>query len=103
MVAAQRQVRNHVHLRDGSLLPFKPGQLWVVLLDRKRPATITPLTKPKVAKPAPLADAVADLASPPGRPPSPAPPASRSSRVHARVRRARLLGWHRRDAPGRPR
>jgi hypothetical protein len=42
-------------LRDGSLLPFKPGQLWVVLLDRKRPASITPLTKPKVTKPKPAA------------------------------------------------
>ncbi len=41
-------------LKDGSLMPFKPGQLWVVLLDRKRPATITPLTKPKV-KPSPKA------------------------------------------------
>jgi hypothetical protein len=40
-------------LRDGSLLPFKPGQLWVVLLDQKRSATITPLTRPKVAKPRP--------------------------------------------------
>lgn len=40
-------------LRDGTPLPFKPGQLWVVLLDRKRPATITPLTKPKVTKPKP--------------------------------------------------
>jgi hypothetical protein len=40
-------------LSDGSLMPFKPGQLWVVLLDKKRSATITPLTKPKVAKPIP--------------------------------------------------
>jgi len=40
-------------LRDGSLLPFKPGQLWIVLLDKKRSATITPLTKPKVPKPKP--------------------------------------------------
>lgn len=41
-------------LRDGSLLPFKPGQLWVVLLDKKRPATLKPLTRPKpIAKPSP--------------------------------------------------
>ena len=40
-------------LRDGSLLPFKPGQLWIVLLDKKRSATITPLTKPKPTAPKP--------------------------------------------------
>ena len=41
-------------LRDGSLMTFKPGQLWVVLLDKKRKATIKPLTKPKVTpKPSP--------------------------------------------------
>ncbi len=38
-------------LRDGSLMTFKPGQLWVVLLDKQRTATIKPLTKPKVPKP----------------------------------------------------
>ena len=60
-------------LRDGSLLPFKPGQLWVVLLDRKRPATITPLTKPKVTKPKPSA---APSATPtPTAAPAPAPSA----------------------------
>ena len=26
-------------LRDGTPLPFKPGQLWIVLLDKKRSAT----------------------------------------------------------------
>jgi hypothetical protein len=31
---------------DGSVMPFKPGQLWIVLLDRTRKATITPLTEP---------------------------------------------------------
>jgi hypothetical protein len=40
-------------LSDGSPLPFKPGQLWIVLLDKKRTAKITPLTKPKVVKPRP--------------------------------------------------
>jgi hypothetical protein len=36
-------------LPDGSILPFKPGQVWVVLLDRKRKADIEPLTEPKPA------------------------------------------------------
>jgi hypothetical protein len=40
-------------LRDGTLMPFKPGQLWIALLDRQRSATISPLTKPKVPKPRP--------------------------------------------------
>jgi hypothetical protein len=39
-------------LPDGTLMPFKPGQPWVVLLDAKRPATVKPLTKPT---PVPLA------------------------------------------------
>jgi hypothetical protein len=34
-------------LPDGSTLPFKPGQLWVVLMDRTRPADIEPMTPPK--------------------------------------------------------
>ncbi len=55
-------------LRDGSPLPFKPGQLWIVLLDRQRKATITPLTKPKVVKPRPTPVAVA-----------PSPPATESA------------------------
>jgi hypothetical protein len=33
-------------LEDGSALPFKPGQVWIVLLDRKRQADVEPLTKP---------------------------------------------------------
>jgi Protein of unknown function (DUF3048) N-terminal domain/Protein of unknown function (DUF3048) C-terminal domain len=33
-------------LDDGSALPFKPGQVWIVLLDRKRRADIEPLTEP---------------------------------------------------------
>jgi hypothetical protein len=32
---------------DGRVMTFKPGQLWVVLLDRKRKATVTPLTEPR--------------------------------------------------------
>ena len=64
-------------LRDGSLLPFKPGQLWVVLLDQKRSATITPLTKPKVAKPRP---------SPTATPaPAPTPPPRRLPRPFRRT------------------
>ena len=34
-------------LKDGTVLPFKPGQVWIVLLDRKRTAEVEPLTKPK--------------------------------------------------------
>jgi hypothetical protein len=33
-------------LEDGTQMPFKPGQTWVVLLDSKRRAKITPLTEP---------------------------------------------------------
>jgi len=58
-------------LRDGSLMPFAPGQQWIVLLDRKRSATVTPMTKPKPAaqpKPSPAPSA------PSG--PTTAPPAS---------------------------
>lgn len=38
---------------DGEPLPFKPGQVWVVLLDRDRKATITPWTRPETASPSP--------------------------------------------------
>jgi hypothetical protein len=31
---------------DGTQMAFKPGQLWIVLLDKKRKATIKPLTEP---------------------------------------------------------
>jgi Protein of unknown function (DUF3048) N-terminal domain/Protein of unknown function (DUF3048) C-terminal domain len=34
-------------LEDGSVLPFKPGQTWIVLLDRQRKAEVKPLTAPK--------------------------------------------------------
>jgi len=59
-------------LPDGSLMTFRPGQLWIVLLDKKRPATIKPLTRPKVVAtptptptPAPAPDAsVAPTAGP---------------------------------------
>jgi len=33
-------------LEDGTEMPFKPGQTWIVLLDSKRKAKITPLTEP---------------------------------------------------------
>jgi len=50
-------------LPDGSLMAFRPGQLWIVLLDKKRTATIKPLTRPKVVPtPSPT--------------PSPAPPSA---------------------------
>ena len=69
-------------LRDGSLMTFKPGQLWIVLLDRKRTAAITPLTRPKVVKPrptqtpAPTAAVPTPQASPPSPSPSPPSPGS---------------------------
>lgn len=61
-------------LKDGSLLPFKPGQLWIVLLDRKRSADISPLTKPKpIVKPSPKPSAAA-VQSPAAVEPSPPTP-----------------------------
>ncbi len=33
-------------LSDGSVMAFKPGQVWVVLLDSKRKASVRPLTEP---------------------------------------------------------
>ncbi len=61
-------------LGDGSLMPFKPGQLWVVLLDKKRTATIAPLTKPKAPKPKPKPTAKPTPAPEPIGSPSAAPP-----------------------------
>ena len=37
-------------LADGSTIAFKPGQVWVVLLDRKRRADIEPMTEPAPAE-----------------------------------------------------
>ena len=55
-------------LKDGTLMPFRPGQTWIVLLDRTRKADISPLTKPKpTAKPSPRATPTptpADASSP---------------------------------------
>ena len=66
-------------LKDGSLLPFKPGQLWIVLLDRKRSADISPLTKPRpVAKPSPKPSAAA-LPSPAAVVPTPSAPVPAAS------------------------
>jgi hypothetical protein len=69
-------------LPDGTLMPFRPGQQWIVLLDKKRSATIKPLTKPKVvATPSPTpplepspSPAIASAAPPDA--PVPAPSAS---------------------------
>ena len=36
-------------LEDGSTIAFKPGQVWIVLLDRKRRADIEPMTEPQPA------------------------------------------------------
>lgn len=38
-------------LPDGSVLTFKPGQTWVVLLDKERPATVKPMTAATSAAP----------------------------------------------------
>lgn len=63
-------------LRDGSLMTFKPGQLWIVLLDKKRKASIKPLTKPKVTpRPSPRPTA-APTPSPTPEPVQPIVPAS---------------------------
>jgi len=66
-------------LKDGTLMPFKPGQLWIVLLDRKREADISPLTKPKPdLKPKPTAT----TPSPTGAAAAPAqPPAAETAPV----------------------
>ena len=68
---------------DGTLMTFKPGQLWVVLLDRKREASISPLTKPKPAPkpratPAPSPPASSTPAPSPEAPAAPAPSPSPS-------------------------
>ena len=34
-------------LPDGSAMPFKPGQTWIILMDRTRPATVKPMTPPR--------------------------------------------------------
>ena len=49
-------------LADGSVLPFKPGQVWIVLLDRQRSADLEPLTEPRVS-PTPTAAAAASPAA----------------------------------------
>jgi hypothetical protein len=54
-------------LADGSALPFKPGQVWIVLLDRKRTADIEPLTEPRPvpsAMPTPAPSATPTSSSP---------------------------------------
>ncbi|MDP2014024.1 MAG: DUF3048 C-terminal domain-containing protein, partial [Actinomycetota bacterium] len=33
-------------MADGSPMPFKPGQQWIVLLDKERPATVLPVPTP---------------------------------------------------------
>ncbi len=51
-------------LPDGTPLPFKPGQTWVVLLDKDRKATVTPLTQPKPAPSPSLTSSPAPSSSP---------------------------------------
>lgn len=36
-------------MEDGSPMPFKPGQVWVVLLDKERKAKVTPWTDPSAS------------------------------------------------------
>lgn len=42
-------------MEDGSPMPFKPGQVWVVLLDKERKAKVTPWTDPSAATATPTA------------------------------------------------
>lgn len=58
-------------LPDGSPLAFKPGQTWVVLLDRTRTARVRPLTEPPSMSAAPSS-------SPSSSPSAPAPSSSGS-------------------------
>lgn len=42
-------------MEDGSPMPFKPGQVWVVLLDNERKAKVEPWTDPLASPPSPSA------------------------------------------------
>jgi len=50
-------------MEDGSPMPFKPGQVWVVLLDKERKAKITPWTDPLAPSASPTATASASPTS----------------------------------------
>jgi len=67
-------------LPDGTHMAFKPGQLWIVLLDKKRPAKLTPLkarpTPPPAPAPASVAASTAEPTTAPSVDVSPAPSAS---------------------------
>lgn len=65
-------------LKDGSALPFNPGQLWVVMLDDERTADVKPLSKRRAcllaaATPAPSATAPIPSATTPTAPRFPIP------------------------------
>jgi hypothetical protein len=62
-------------LEDGTTIAFKPGQLWIVLMDKKRRATVTPLTEPKPLPPSPTSTSTPNAT---GVTPSPAPRGSSS-------------------------
>jgi hypothetical protein len=66
-------------LPDGSPLPFKPGQTWIVLLDSKRTPVVRPMTPPPVETPAPTA-APSPIATPS---PTATPAATGSATPHA--------------------
>ena len=53
---------------DGAILPFKPGQTWVVLLDRERTANLEPMT----ARPEPTPSLTASSTAEPSTMASPA-------------------------------
>ena len=64
-------------LADGSTLPFKPGQLWIVLKDRTRKATIEPLTEPASASADATPTATPNATARPSGSPSPTGTADR--------------------------
>jgi len=55
-------------MEDGQPMPFKPGQVWVVLLDKERKATVTPWTDPLAPAPSPSTTASSPGATPSGTP-----------------------------------
>ena len=63
---------------DGSLMPFKPGQVWIVLLDKKRKAVVKPLTRPRTIVASPTASAAPSVAPPQGTAAASTPVASAS-------------------------
>ncbi len=51
---------------DGTILPFKPGQTWVVLLDRERTADVEPLTPRPTPSPSASSSTGLSMSATPG-------------------------------------